>query len=651
MLPVCASAAHPVSLGLGLGQEAPAWLEHVLRHAGAQAVANATQVCRSWRTLTLDSKRLWRAMAEDLGDQAHLYVVDESAAEDSAEAWRDAFKSLWARRRTFAATQKEEGGEKMMESDFDDGEEATTQLRFGVDVCVRLRPPAALVEAAAARSNGRSTVLPLHQRIALVKANNPNVGSTSDALKLVVREMGRVVADPWAMPKVREEQTVQDVDENGAGREDDSASGKDALPELKVGVVSHDDTSVLAAMPGVGLRTFQFHRVFAPGAVQGDVYSASARRCVADALNGVSGCVLVYGFTGSGKTTTVFGVHQDARREARGIVPRACEELYDASKMRAMRHAISCDFELAYVEVYGNSVIDLITGKPVGQNAALGQRYVLEGAANHAAPSLSEMRRLLAVGDAKKRQAATAMNERSSRAHTLVTITLRQSRRDQNSSPPVVSRLFFADLGGAENLNKSKANAAMAAIPSAGSNNGTWQDYYASRTRVDEAIAINSGLFALKNCIDLLMKRTKAAAEGLPLPYVPYQDSRLTMLLSGALNGGSRTSVVVCASPEAPHASETLQALRFGERCGGIETSATLASSALRAALERLDAEIDATKKLIEERELWVTQREQREDIDGVEWVTVSKLVGAEKKHDKLEELANRRRELVGVSC
>ena len=135
------------------------------------------------------------------------------------------------------------------------------------------------------------------------------------------------------------------------------------------------------------------------------------------------------------------------------------------------------------------------------------------------------------------------------------------------------------------------------------------------------------------------------------MPYVPYQDSRLTMLLSGALNGGSRTSVVVCASPEAPHASETLQALRFGERCGGIETSATLASSALRAALERLDAEIDATKKLIEEKELWVTQREQREDIDGVEWVTVSKLVGAEKEHDKLEELANRRRELVGVSC
>ena len=68
-------------------------------------------------------------------------------------------------------------------------------------------------------------------------------------------------------------------------------------------------------------------------------------------------------------------------------------------------------------------------------------------------------------------------------------------------------------------------------------------------------------------------------------------------------------------------------------------------------ALERLDAEIDATKKLIEEKEQWVTQREQREDIDGVEWVTVSKLVGAEKEHDKLEELANRRRELVGVSC
>lgn len=65
-----------------------------------------------------------------------------------------------------------------------------------------------------------------------------------------------------------------------------------------------------------------------------------------------------------------------------------------------------------------------------------------------------------------------------------------------------------------------------------------------------EAVNINLGLLALKKCIDALNRGQS---------HVPYQDSKLTMLLSPALGGNSKCSVVVCGSMEASDAKETVQ--------------------------------------------------------------------------------------------
>ena len=100
---------------------------------------------------------------------------------------------------------------------------------------------------------------------------------------------------------------------------------------------------------------------------------AQVRRLVADFVNGNNACVLAYGQTGSGKTHTMFG--PDAKTgsavvcpdvDKSGIVPRACSEVMRVVKQRS-DHGIEVNLRVSYVEVYGDSVTDLLNdGAGVG---------------------------------------------------------------------------------------------------------------------------------------------------------------------------------------------------------------------------------------------------------------------------------------------
>ena len=168
------------------------------------------------------------------------------------------------------------------------------------------------------------------------------------------------------------------------------------------------------------------------------------------------------------------------------------------------------------------------------------------------------MSELLQRAEAAKRRAATLMNARSSRAHSLLFLNLVQTTIPRKQLPgedaePITKRsqLCLADLGGSEQVKKSGAEG----------------------ERLQEAVNINLGLLSLKNVISHLHRKAD---------YVPFSDNRLTELLRSALGGRSKTVVVIAARLEPPNAAETLHALRFGERCrqisetvGGAATMAT----------------------------------------------------------------------------
>jgi hypothetical protein len=91
--------------------------------------------------------------------------------------------------------------------------------------------------------------------------------------------------------------------------------------------------------------------------------------------------------------------------------------------------------------------------------------------------------------------------------------------------------------------------------------------------------------------------------------HVPFADSKLTLLLKEALEGGARTTVLICASLEPRNAAESIQSLRFGEACSRVEMRAASrsadAAATLRRVVAEIDAEIAAVQRIILEEQRW----------------------------------------------
>jgi hypothetical protein len=151
------------------------------------------------------------------------------------------------------------------------------------------------------------------------------------------------------------------------------------------------------------------------------------------------------------------------------------------------------------------------------------------------------------------------MNERSSRSHTVIVVHLTQRRTD--SDDVVRSTLQLADLAGSERLKKSKAEG----------------------IRLGEAVRINESLHVLGKCIAALVEERA---------HVPFHEARLTMILKAAFasGGNCRTTMIVTCRMDDDHADETLQSLRFGERCSMVTNTTLVASTSRTAALQAIDA-------------------------------------------------------------
>ena len=98
-----------------------------------------------------------------------------------------------------------------------------------------------------------------------------------------------------------------------------------------------------------------------------------------------------------------------------------------------------------------------------------------------------------------------------------------------------------------------------------------------------QAIGINSSLMTLGKVIQHLVEGEA---------HVPYLESRLTTMLRSCFGGDCMTRVLVSCRSDQSHAEESVNSLRFGERCSRITNQLSVATSSVAGALAAIDASL-----------------------------------------------------------
>ncbi|KAK9281648.1 hypothetical protein L1049_004551 [Liquidambar formosana] len=292
---------------------------------------------------------------------------------------------------------------------------------------------------------------------------------------------------------------------------------------------------------GKGCRSFSFNKVFGPSATQAEVF-ADTQPLIRSVLDGYNVCIFAYGQTGSGKTFTMTGP-RELTEQGQGVNYRALGDLFLLAEQR--KDTFHYDVSVQMIEIYNEQVRDLLVTD--GFNKRLEIRNSSQTGLNvpdaNLVPvsSTSEVIYLMNLGQKNRAVGATALNDRSSRSHSCLTVHVQG--RDLTSGTILRGCMHLVDLAGSERVDKSEVTG----------------------DRLKEAQHINKSLSALGDVISSLAQKN---------PHVPYRNSKLTQLLQDSLGGQAKTLMFVHISPEPDSIGETISTLKFAERVASVELGA-----------------------------------------------------------------------------
>ncbi|XP_078177087.1 kinesin-like protein KIN-14M isoform X3 [Carex rostrata] len=306
--------------------------------------------------------------------------------------------------------------------------------------------------------------------------------------------------------------------------------------------IGDDGELILANLskPGKdGNKAFTFNRVFDPASTQEQVF-LDIRPLVRSVLDGYNVCIFAYGQTGSGKTYTMTGPNSPTEKDW-GVNYRALNDLFNISQER--KQVIDYEVGVQMIEIYNEQVRDLLSTDGVQKklgivNASQPNGLAVPDATMHTVQSTSDVVDLMELGFSNRSVGATALNERSSRSHSILTIHV--CGVDQKTQSTLRGSLHLVDLAGSERVDRSEATG----------------------DRLKEAQHINKSLSALGDVIFALAQKS---------PHVPYRNSKLTQVLQTSLGGHAKTLMFVQVNPDASSYSETLSTLKFAERVSTVE--------------------------------------------------------------------------------
>ncbi|UYV78321.1 KIF11 [Cordylochernes scorpioides] len=232
-----------------------------------------------------------------------------------------------------------------------------------------------------------------------------------------------------------------------------------------------------------------------------------------------------------------------------GIIPRTLHHLFEVLDQPDIEFAV----RVSFLELYNEELFDLLNVTDnyklrIFEDSNHKGSVVIQGLEEISVNSKEEVYSILERGSARRQTASTLMNARSSRSHTVFTITVNIKENSNDGEEMLkIGKLNLVDLAGSENIGRSGA----------------------VDRRAREAGNINQSLLTLGRVITALVEKA---------PHVPYRgewkcgcrESKLTRLLQDSLGGRTKTSIIATISPALCNLEETLSTLEYAHRAKNI---------------------------------------------------------------------------------
>ncbi|KAG5247901.1 kinesin protein [Salix suchowensis] len=267
-----------------------------------------------------------------------------------------------------------------------------------------------------------------------------------------------------------------------------------------------------------------FDRVFRGDDTTREVYEAGAKEVALSVVSGMNSSIFAYGQTSSGKTYTMMG-----------ITEYTVADIFDYMHRHEERAFV---LKFSAIEIYNEAIRDLLStdDTPLRLLDDPEKGTVVEKATEETLKDWDHLKDLLSVCEAQRRIGETSLNEKSSRSHQILRLTIESSAREflgKENSTTLSATVNFVDLAGSERASQALSTG----------------------TRLKEGCHINRSLLTLGTVIRKLSKGRQG--------HINYRDSKLTRLLQPALGGNARTAIICTLSPARSHVEQSRNTLLF----------------------------------------------------------------------------------------
>lgn len=341
------------------------------------------------------------------------------------------------------------------------------------------------------------------------------------------------------------------------------------------------------------VRSFQFDLCATEQLSQTQFFRACGVTTLLDAVTeGYLSTVFAYGQTGSGKTYSMSGTDELLADSAKtkkstdesaaksdasisdGVIPRALKYLYDT--FRQAPKDTSFVVRASYCEIYNEHVYDLLNPSSGSLQVRWNDQsgFYVQNLLVVQCDSLDDVLAVVHEGHRNRRVGSHDMNKDSSRSHSLLTVHVDRQTKDPSDGHVTTKfgKVSFVDLAGSERLKETKSSNA------------------------EETSNINKSLLTLGKVISALSAASMAGSNPQSNSFIPYRDSKLTMLLMDSLGGNSLTLMIACVSPSSNALDDSVSTLNYATRAKNIQNRPAVQVDPTEFALSNLKRENQALK-------------------------------------------------------